>query len=616
MEGRRTPSTLRRALLVAAPAFLAPGVTTSAFAQDAAPHDAASHEARAPDAGPAQQSAPTVSRKKAISPNATINLINLLVQQGVLKEEQATALIKQAEDETYVARESAKGATAKADEAAKTASAAAAAAMPPGTKRVTYVPEIVKKQLRDELRNEVMVQARDEGWASPGKVPEWASRIRLFGDFRGRYQGNFFPSGNATDGSLVNYNAINTGSPWDYTSSTLPPSLSANADRNRFLLRARLGAEADLTNGFSTLIRFGTGQDSSPVSGNQTLGASGGNFSKYAVWLDRGYLKYEPNEDVALRVGRFDNPFYAPTDLVWYNDLGFDGVAAQGRYEIYPGFAPFAVAGAFPIFNTDLNFATNQGVKYASTDKYLFGGQLGFVWNAAENLNISFGGGFYDFSNVQGQLSAPCVVTTAADLCSTDALRPSFAQKGNTYMALRDIIPVYNSAGALGPQFQYFGLASAFREVILTGEADLANFNPVHILLDGEYVNNVGFNRAAVAAVAVNNLGPSANNNPGAFDGGNVGYMARVTVGYPKIRQLWDWNVYLAYKYLQSDATVDAFTDPDFGFGGTNLKGYIVGANLGLSTNVWMTAKWMSGSTMAGPPYAVDTIQLDLNAKF
>jgi hypothetical protein len=604
MKGRSMTPTHKTALLIAVHAFITPAAIAPAIAQDAAPHDA----------GAAQPKTPSISRKKATSPNATINLINLLVQQGVVTEEQAKALIKQAEDEAYVARESAKGAVAKAEEATKTASAAAAA--PPGTKRVTYVPEIVKRQLRDDIRQEVMAQAKDEGWASPGKYPEWASRIRLFGDFRTRYQGNYFPSGNDTSGNLVNFNAINTGSPFDFTGVNFPPSLNADADRNRFLLRARLGAEVDLTNGFSATIRMGTGQDNSPVSSNQTLGASGGNFSKYAVWLDRGYLKYQPYDDVALRIGRFDNPFYAPTDLVWYNELGFDGIAAQAKYEVSPGFVPFAVAGAFPIFNTDFNFATNQGHKFASTDKFLFGGQAGFHWSAAENVDISFGGGFYDFSNVQGRLSTPCIILTASDFCNTDPLRPSFAQKGNTYMALRDIVPILSGSGALGPQFQYYGLASAFREVILTGQVDFSHFLPVHVLLDGEYVNNVGFNRSAIAAVAVNNRAPTLSGALGPFNGGNVGYMGRIKVGNPVIRQLWDWNVSLAYKYLQSDATVDAFTDPDFGLGGTNLKGYIVGANLGLSPNVWLSARWMSGSTMAGPPYAVDTLQFDLNAKF
>ena len=78
---------------------------------------------------------PQVSSAKPTSPNMSINLINILVKQGVLKEDQAQALIKQAENETYVARQAAKDATAKADEAAKAATAATAAANPPGTRR-------------------------------------------------------------------------------------------------------------------------------------------------------------------------------------------------------------------------------------------------------------------------------------------------------------------------------------------------------------------------------------------------------------------------------------------------------------------------------------------------
>ena len=49
-----------------------------------------------------------VSQARPASPNATINLVNMLVKQGVLKEEQAQLLIKQADDEAYVAREAAK----------------------------------------------------------------------------------------------------------------------------------------------------------------------------------------------------------------------------------------------------------------------------------------------------------------------------------------------------------------------------------------------------------------------------------------------------------------------------------------------------------------------------
>ena len=59
-----------------------------------------------------------------------------------------------------------------------------------------------------------MAKAQKENWASPGTYPEWAQRIRFYGDARVRYQGNYFPTGNDQAGA-ANFNAINTGSPYD-----------------------------------------------------------------------------------------------------------------------------------------------------------------------------------------------------------------------------------------------------------------------------------------------------------------------------------------------------------------------------------------------------------------
>jgi hypothetical protein len=125
--------------------------------------------AAAQDQADKPEKRPTVARNAAPSPNATINLINLLVKQGVLAEDQAAALIKQADDEAYVARQAVRDASTKAEGAEKRAATAADAVSPPGTKRVTYVPEIVKRQLREEIKNEVMAKAEKENWASPGK---------------------------------------------------------------------------------------------------------------------------------------------------------------------------------------------------------------------------------------------------------------------------------------------------------------------------------------------------------------------------------------------------------------------------------------------------------------
>src|SRR5215469_2262061 len=104
----------------------------------------------------AKTTRPTVSRNAPPSPNVNVNLINILVKQGVLTEEQGAGLIKQAEDEAYVARQAVKDAAAKADSADKTARDAAEATSPPGTKHVVYVPEVVKKELREEIKGEVM----------------------------------------------------------------------------------------------------------------------------------------------------------------------------------------------------------------------------------------------------------------------------------------------------------------------------------------------------------------------------------------------------------------------------------------------------------------------------
>ncbi len=37
---------------------------------------------------------------------------------------------------------------------------------------------------------------------------------------------------------------------------------------------------------------------------------------------------------------------------------------------------------------------------------------------------------------------------------------------------------------------------------------------------------------------------------------------------------------------------------------------------LALGSNVWLTTRWLSATAIAGPPYAVDVLQVDLNAKF
>jgi Putative porin len=219
-----------------------------------------------------QSNGPKVSDKKPTAPNAVVNLVNILVKKGVLKEDQAQELIKEVDDETYVSQQATKDAKTKADEAAKAASAAAAAANPPGTRHVTYVPEVVKQQLREEIKREVMAKAERENWASPGAYPEWASRIHFYGDFRLRNEDVFFPKGNDPS-AAINFNAINTGPPYlTFGNPNFWPTYDVSQNRQEFLVQARLGMHADILDGLGIDIRIATGNDPSPVSTNQVLG--------------------------------------------------------------------------------------------------------------------------------------------------------------------------------------------------------------------------------------------------------------------------------------------------------------------------------------------------------
>ncbi len=512
--------------------------------------------------------------------------------------------------------------------------------VPEDTVRVTYVPETVKAQIREEIKQDVMAQARDENWANPRTFPEWVSKFRLFGDFRFRYEALRYPAGNDNTGLLLNFNAINTGAPQDITAGArggnFLPTLDVDQNRNRLRLRSRVGAAVDMGQNFSAGVRLATGENNSPVSQNQSLGAAGsgqgGDFSKYSVWLDRAFLKYElggmPDNDHVFSVGRFDNPFFA-TSMVWADDLGFDGAVAQGRFPLGEDVTPFYAVGAFPVFNTDLNFGSNKAPKIPSNDKWLYGAQVGTTWEIAKDLSLKFGVAYYKFQNIEGKFSSPLTnIMSAADIGPTDASRPAFAQKGNTYMELRNITPVTGDASVGGNlngtinQFQYYGLASKFGVMAADVRLDFNHFEPFQISLIGEYVKNRSFDATAVEAKAVNNFGydtidPKTKATiDGPFEGSGTAWLVGLSVGDMVLKERWKWNLNLGYRKVGSDALVDGFVDSDFGGGGTNVKGFTFGGNLALSPNVKFGLRWMSASQVGGPTFKNDILQLDFSGKF
>ncbi len=545
----------------------------------------------------------------AVSPsqNATINLISALVKKGVLTQAEAVALIQQAEQEAMIARSEAE--------------VSAAPLIDPAGHRVTYIPDVVKNEMRDQIQQELMAQAREENWGG-NKTPDWTSRLIPFGDIRLRSENLFFEDGNNNTGAFPNFAAINSGSPFDTTGTVFSPQYNVDQDRYRPRLRARAGAEILLGDGFNAGLRVATGDSNSPTSPNQTLGGSEGNFSKYNLWLDRAFITYDAGpgdgEELLFMAGRFNNPFFN-SEVIFDEDLGFDGLAVRANVKATDDFSIFGSMGLFPVFNTALNFASNQPSKFESTDKYLYATQLGINWKIDDDWTAKVAFAYYAFQDIEGKLSSPFVPLNSSDAGDTDSSRPGFAQRGNTYFPIRNITPdPANNNGTIN-QFQYYGLATPFENLTFTAKIDYDGFDSIRLSALTEVIKNVAFDQSALNTNAVNNRGPDPDGaGPllGNYDGGDTAYYTGFQIGKPQMELFGDWLVSIGYRYVESDSVVDGFADSDFGGGGTNVKGYHLGASLALTPKVRIGMRWMSSDEIAGAPLSSDTFQLDLNAKF
>lgn len=518
----------------------------------------------------------------------TQTLINVLVKKGLIDAETARALSLHAEQEaakefgaaTDVVPHSQKD-TLKKSEA--------------GVVRVPYIPKQLQEQIRNQVSDEleqqvvdaVLKKANEERWGVPNSWPAWVNAITLSGDIRSRYESINFAEDNSAQ--LIDVIAINRAG------GTIPAGPSAyfntTEDVDRLVVRARLGIDMAASPNWNMGFRFSTGRANNPVSGDLTLSD---NMSNGSIFLNRAFVNYHTTEkQFQLWTGKFANPWLS-TDLVWDEDVSFSGIAATYaplRNWIEDkddnGFDPFVTAGVFPL----------DEIAITSKDKWLYGAQTGFnyLW---ENKNIlKIGIAIYDYKNIEGQFN-----TFGSDLL--DYTAPDFAQKGNALFDIRNDADEDSQLGAL---------ASDYNELNITASYDLAYFNPIHIVFIADYVENIGFN----ARENLENFSQATGVN---FNEDNIqenvdGYKFEVVVGHASINKLHDWNASIAYKSLESDAVLDAFTDSTFHLGGTDGAGYIASIKYGVAKNTWLTLRTLSSNEINGAPLGVDIWQVDLMMK-
>lgn len=440
--------------------------------------------------------------------------------------------------------------------------------IPRGQMYMKQLSDTVAADIKDQVKDQVKYEIKDEVVREiklgerTGPIPSWVQRIRWGGDIRLRHQEDLFDKANA------------------YLQDPNNPGTLLNTTHNRMRerIRVRIAMKAEVNDQVEVGVRLATGNDKEPVSTNSTMGDY---FNKHGFVLDQAYIRWALLPELTLIGGRMPNPFFS-TDLVWDKDINFEGIAVQIKKPLLGVWRGFANLGYFPI----------QEVKLSYGDKYMVGGQVGIEYEPRPELLGKFGIAYYDYHNITG------VPNTAGRPGYYDYTLPAFRQWGNDYYDINSFV------GTAGTSVAY-GLASDFKLLNLTMSFNVGLFDPVNISLLGDYVTNLGFDHDEI----LNRTGLS-------FDKETDGYMVALAVGYPKITQLGDWKVSVAYKYLEKDAVLDAFTDSDFHLGGTNAKGWILGTDIGLYDNVWTTIRWLSSDVITGVPYSVDTVQLDLNARF
>ncbi|WP_374090771.1 putative porin [Methylomicrobium lacus] len=547
--------------------------------------------------------------------NTTTNLIKQLVKQGVLSDKLAEDMIKQAETDAEQQVAVAKAAEANGNEPSD-----------PDEVRVAYVPDFVKDEIRQQVRSElreevvgdVMQKAKQEKWGVPDALPEWINRITISGDMRLRSQHEYMASDNIAN-AYFDPMAINDLG--GVTNAGPNAFLNTTNDRQRFRERFRLGIDAKITDNFKAGVRLATGNQRDPVSTNQTLGNTG---SRYDFAVDRAFLQYDAIDDdkfnwLTLTGGRIANPWFtggggfrdgaitgAVSELVWDSDLSFEGFAGTVRHQLGgaeglttksdKSRSVFATVGAFPLQESSL-----------SSDKWLFGGQLGLDWGFANQDKLKVAAAYYDFVNVQAKPNTTLTETCDINSPANNASVPQFQQFGNTLATICNEGTINNPAKLPGR----IGLASDYNIVNLSATYDTAVFAPYHLKISGDFAKNVGFNQAEVSRL---HDPAHAETNPVTPE--TIGWKLRADFGWLKDDLPGKWSIFAAYKYLERDAVFDAFTDSDFHLGGTNAKGWILGGNYGLFKHTWLTARWLTANVITGPAYGVDVLQLDLNTRF
>jgi len=271
--------------------------------------------------------------------------------------------------------------------------------------------------------------------------------------------------------------------------------------------------------------------------------------------IDLAYFDYHPINKESLELNVVGGKMKTPFAVMSKSELLWD-----------PDIRPEGMVVNFSSNCDDsINWFGHAGLFYleersTAADSRMVGGQLGVVVGLNDCGSVTAGAGYYDFGQLEGRPSL---------FDDTDAAGNSATKRAG--------LMLYNDD---------------YNELELFAEfATEIESLPVHVF--GNWVNN----RKA--------------------DDEDKGWLAGVKVG--KVKEFGTWDFRYQYKHIEQDAVVGAFTDSDFGGGGTNSKGHEFNVGFGLGDDWKLALSYFlneTGIASGQTEMDYDRYQIDLKFKF
>ena len=408
---------------------------------------------------------------------------------------------------------------------------------------------ILSEKEARELKTEIVSDEkalREEGYKQG--LPTWIQDAKLKGDFRLRLQSNFPKVGS------------------DQTNV-----------RTRGRIRMRLGIDTKANDKVAIGIGLATGLNTAASSTdvdtsrspNQTLGDS---FGKKPISLDYAYAQYTPAPWAMLTGGRFKNPVWEPSDMLWDTDISPEGLSFNFT-------KPFGSKTNF-FMNTLVGIVDE--INSEGDDPMLYVIQPGFQYQLTNNVSVKNALAYHVFYNVKGRLLDGSAGTNTGLSGSSPSVTGTL-KYGYT---------------PLNPSMEI-----AIRDPLKRLNLTVPSFIDIPTLsVFGEYVDNLSLRKHTDENGAKNNTGFSTGFKLGAEKVGNVG----------------QWQFKYIYLMLEKDAVPDILSDSDRYSGRTGIRSHEGILEVGLGKNVSFALdvyrSWRLGIKSAQLPETVG--QADFNFKF